>query len=259
MAVKYKGHSKKGKRRRIQGWMKEWPFLATVAIVIVVVIVLVIASLGYLDTGPSHSPNNKPPYVQPRAMIDMDKSYIYENGTITFDGADSKGDIQQYLWDFGDGAEGNGPVVPHSYTKVGKLAVRLTVIDTKGAGHTDTVYVHISHKESQSGSISIGQSKDYVLPVENNCMGAKVVLTYPTGQIISGSPSNVVDITIYYPNGTVYMDTKGQEPGLGSTQIKEIDLPNQVMAAAFYQDWKIRVSASSGIGVKYEMDLDVHY
>jgi hypothetical protein len=259
MVVKRNGHSKKGKRRRIKGWMKEWPFLATVTIVIVVAIVLVIAALGYLDTGPSHSPNSKPPYVQPRAMIAIDKPYIYQNETITFDGTDSKGDIQQYLWDFGDGAEGNGPIVPHAYLKVGKLAVRLTVIDVKGNGHTDTAYVHINFKESLSGSMSIGQGKDYVLPVENNCMGAKVVLTYPTGQIISGSPSNVLDITLYYPNGTAYIDSKDQKPDQGATQTKELNLPNQVMAAGFYQDWKVRVSASSGLGVKYELDMDVHY
>jgi len=259
MAVKRNGHSKKGKRRRLRGWMREWPFLATVTIVIVVAIVLVIASLGYLDTGAGHSPTNKPPYVQPRAMISMDKPHIYENGTITFEGTDSKGDIQQYLWDFGDGAEGNGPIVPHTYTKVGKLAVRLTVIDTKGNGHTDTAYVHIDHKETQSGSISIGQAKDYVLPVENNCMGAMVVLSYPTGQLISGSPSNVLDITLYYPNGTVYMDSKDQKPDQGSTQTKELDIQNQRMAAGFYQDWKVGVSASSGLGVKYDLNIDVHY
>jgi len=259
MVVKRKGHPKKGKRKRIKGWMKEWPFLTTVTIVIVVVIVLVIASLGYLDTGPSHSPSNKPPYVQPRAMISMDKPHIYENGTITFDGTNSKGDIQQYLWDFGDGAEGNGPIVPHAYTKVGKLAVRLTVIDTKGAGHTDTAYVHIDHHESQSGSISIGQNKEYVIPVENDCMGAKIVLTYPTGQIISGSPSNALDLTLYYPNGTIYIDSKDQKPDAGSTQTKELDIPSQLMAAGFYQDWKVGVSASSGLGVKYDLDMDVHY
>lgn len=259
MVVKRKGPTKKGKHRRTKGWMWEWPFLATVTIVIIVVIVLVIASLGYLDTGPSHGPGKQPTYVPPRAIITMDKSYINENETITFDGTSSRGDIQQYLWDFGDGGEGNGPVVPHTFAKVGKLEVQLTVIDNKGNGHTDYAYVHIEHRETQSGSMSMGQSKDYVIPVENYCMGAKIVLSYPTGQIISGSPSNDLDITLYFPNGTAYIDSKDQHPTAGSTQTKELDIANQYMAAGFYQDWKVKVSESSGIGVKYTLEIDVNY
>lgn len=259
MVVKRKGPSKKGKRRHAKGWMWEWPFLATVTIVIIVVIVLVIASLGYLDTGPNHGTGKPPAYVPPRAIISMDKPYIYENGTVTFDGTSSQGNLQQYLWDFGDGGEGNGPIVPHTFAKVGKLEVQLTVIDNQGNGHTDYAYVHVSHDATQSGSISIGQSRDYVIPVENDCMGAKIILSYPTGQLISGSPSNNLDITLYFPNGTAYIDSKDQQPTAGSTQTKELDIASQYMAAGFYQDWKVKVSASEGLGVKYTLEIKVNY
>jgi len=58
---------------------------------------------------------------------------------ITFDASasqDPDGTIVEYHWDFGDGGEGTGVVVTHTYAEVGKVTVRLTVRDNRGATAT---------------------------------------------------------------------------------------------------------------------------
>ncbi|MBP2663104.1 MAG: hypothetical protein H6Q71_1052 [Firmicutes bacterium] len=46
---------------------------------------------------------------------------------VTFDATSSTGAITEYLWDFGDGTKGSGPVVTHQYTAASKYEVTLTV------------------------------------------------------------------------------------------------------------------------------------
>jgi hypothetical protein len=55
---------------------------------------------------------------------------------ITFDASSSEdpdGSIASYSWDFGDGSQGSGMVVKHTYERWGTFAVRLAVRDNVGA------------------------------------------------------------------------------------------------------------------------------
>jgi PKD repeat protein len=56
--------------------------------------------------------------------------------TVTFDGSgsyDPDGSIESSLWDFGDGATGEGMTVSHAYAAAGEFTVTLTVADNQGA------------------------------------------------------------------------------------------------------------------------------
>lgn len=60
----------------------------------------------------------------------------HECNTIFFDASastDPNGDLLDYIWDFGDGAQAAGVRVSHTYTKSGDYPVMLTVIDNSGA------------------------------------------------------------------------------------------------------------------------------
>jgi PKD repeat protein/uncharacterized protein YgiM (DUF1202 family) len=48
-----------------------------------------------------------------------------------------------YGWDFGDGTNGSGPIVSHSYTQAGSYTARLTVTDKDGAQGSDTAAVEV--------------------------------------------------------------------------------------------------------------------
>jgi PKD repeat protein len=49
-----------------------------------------------------------------------------------------------YIWDFGDGTRGSGPVVSHSYPQPGDYALRLTVTDKDGGQGSDTAMVRVT-------------------------------------------------------------------------------------------------------------------
>jgi PKD repeat protein len=68
---------------------------------------------------------------------------------VTFDASASYapgepgGTIDQYLWDFGDGSDGTGVIVTHTYDKPGSYSVKLTVIDNESLNHTKTAIVEV--------------------------------------------------------------------------------------------------------------------
>ncbi len=68
--------------------------------------------------------------------------------TIRFDGSassdpDTNGSIVSYVWDFGDGAQGAGQSVDHSYSTAGDYTVVLTVTDDQNATDTATMTVTV--------------------------------------------------------------------------------------------------------------------
>jgi PKD repeat protein len=84
---------------------------------------------------------NKPPV----ANAGPDKT-TRRNRSVRLDGRasmDPDGQIVSYQWNFGDGANGSGKIVKHSYTKRGTFTVTLTVTDDKGATGADTARVTV--------------------------------------------------------------------------------------------------------------------
>ncbi len=65
--------------------------------------------------------------------------------TVTFDGTlscDPNGRIISYLWDFGDGSGGRGPVAAHTYEEDGVYVAQLTVFDERGTSSSCSLTVH---------------------------------------------------------------------------------------------------------------------
>jgi hypothetical protein len=58
---------------------------------------------------------------------------------VSFDGStstDPDNDIVNYVWDFGDGTTGVGPLIEHTYSQMGSFNVTLTVTDSAGQSST---------------------------------------------------------------------------------------------------------------------------
>jgi PKD repeat protein len=53
------------------------------------------------------------------------------------------GQIVRYAWDFGDGSSGQGANVSHTYTKVGRYRVTLTVTSSDGAQGTASHTINV--------------------------------------------------------------------------------------------------------------------
>lgn len=67
---------------------------------------------------------------------------------VDFDGSQSTGNIDNYVWTFSDGATQTGVGHPtaisqHAFANVGDYSVTLTVFDANGVSSTDSVVVHV--------------------------------------------------------------------------------------------------------------------
>jgi len=104
-----------------------------IAIVVVVILLVVAIGAGLVLYGGNGSAT---------ASATADKTIATTNATdvVTFNGAASTatGTINNYTWNFGDGAMGyTGPSITHHYATPGKYLVLLTVKDDKGNSGTN--------------------------------------------------------------------------------------------------------------------------
>jgi len=91
----------------------------------------------------SSSPSNEPP------TPDTGGPYTgYVNESISFDASNSSDpdgdDIVSYEWDFGDGTNGNGVSVEHTYSSIGNYTVNLIITDSQDKTSTISTYANIS-------------------------------------------------------------------------------------------------------------------
>lgn len=64
------------------------------------------------------------------------------------DTVDPESDVLEFQWDFGDGTEGDGPLVEHAYEKTGKYTVLLKVSDSSENETKKTLKIHIQTGEN---------------------------------------------------------------------------------------------------------------
>jgi len=84
------------------------------------------------------------PNTLPFAVIETDRTEGIAPLTVHFDGTgswDPDGTIRQYRWNLGDGENGNGPQIEHTYSAPGTFQATLTVIDKRHARATASVTI----------------------------------------------------------------------------------------------------------------------
>jgi len=116
-------------------------------------------SIGDDDISISYIPNGSTTVIilfkdligeNPSAYFTASKYVVPSNEYITFDAtgsSDPDGQILHYIWDFGDGNEGAGENIRHSYSTKGEYTVRLTVRDDDYLEDVTTRVVHIVEDE----------------------------------------------------------------------------------------------------------------
>ncbi|MBS3802152.1 MAG: PKD domain-containing protein [Candidatus Thermoplasmatota archaeon] len=109
----------------------------------------VIDNLGSTDTQTFSVPvgveANQRPTADPGGPY---QGMVDEN--IVFDGSQSKdsdGNLEEYIWDFGDDTTGSGATITHSYSEAGSYLVTLTVTDNYGDSHAESTTVSIESPE----------------------------------------------------------------------------------------------------------------
>ncbi|WP_395830625.1 glycoside hydrolase family 44 protein [Archangium violaceum] len=122
--------------------------------------------------------------------------------------ADADGTILSYAWNFGNGQQGTGPTVSHTYTLPGIYTATLTVTDNDGATASDTVTISVlapSTLAAPSGFYTQFTSPNVTLRWTDNSATEQ-------GFIIERSPDiwppQFVEIARVGTNVTTYVDTK---------------------------------------------------
>ena len=85
----------------------------------------------------------------PIANFSYTPEYPYTDETVTFNASESydpDGSIVSYFWDFGDGTNGTGEIITHSYADNGTYTVVLTVTDNDGLFDTISADVTVLNR-----------------------------------------------------------------------------------------------------------------
>jgi len=116
-----------------------------------------------LVINPSPTPENEPP------TADTGGPYaVHVNTSILFDASkssDPDGDIiVSYVWDSGDGTNGNGVTIEHSYNLIGNYTVKLTIRDDQGKTSTISTYANITTQSMNQNGKDSNDEEDGSIP-----------------------------------------------------------------------------------------------
>jgi len=116
-----------------------------------------------LVINPSPTPENEPPTANAGGYY-----VAYVNTLISFDASNSSDpdgdDIVSYIWNFGDGTNGNGVTVDHSYNLSGNYTVELTISDSQGKTSTISTYANISTQSMNQNGIDNSSKETDSIP-----------------------------------------------------------------------------------------------
>lgn len=104
----------------------------------------------------------------PLAKFTVTPPIGYKATTFKFDGSgsvDFDGNIVNYQWHFGDGSNRNGKVVNYQFQRAGSFAVRLTVVDNRGATNTAERLMDVDPSKPPVARMSVSPSTGNVSTV----------------------------------------------------------------------------------------------
>ncbi len=188
----------------------------------------------------------------PVAIFAVSSSSIYFGNMVSFDATsstDSDGNIEKYLWNFGDGATGEGVTIHHLYTTTGTFQVELIVDDNDGALASTTESITImdmpepEENEFATTSIKIiinefvsdpSEGKEWI---ELLNVGSSTVdlggFTLSDGSGLIASPTSTID-----PQGFVVIELNSSKLNNGGDSIFLKNARGEIVDSVIYGDWE---------------------
>lgn len=115
--------------------------------------------------------------------------------------------IRTYAWNFGDGTQGTGATVEHTYIKEGQYTVMLTVTDL--AGQTNSATQKIKVKQ---GAITINREVQVLIQTANGASIPDANVTIP-GQRIKSDQNGHASFNLVLPQNTLKVVAKFEKEG----------------------------------------------
>ena len=185
------------------------------------------------------------PYVEnepPVADFTFSPEFPFVNETVVFNASlsfDPDGRIVSYEWDFGDGINGTGEIVNHSYSEAGNYTVMLTVKDERGAKNSTMKVICVSEEAKPEVRISTdkyeyraGDMMTVNITVENPKDESEHVIFLFQLKIIDFNKSfNIINRSLILP------------PKLNKTKTLQFNLPN--LSIPFNASWYVAMFNAS--------------
>ena len=185
------------------------------------------------------------PYVEnepPVADFTFSPEFPFVNETVIFNASlsfDPDGRIVSYEWDFGDGMNGTGEIVNHSYSEAGNYTVMLTVTDERGAKNSTMKVVCVREEAKPEVRISTdkyeyraGDMMTVNITVENPKDEREHVIFLFQLKIIDFNKSfNIINRSLILP------------PKLNKTKTLQFNLPN--LSISFNASWYVAMFNAS--------------
>ncbi len=170
---------------------------------------------GYQNQGPVADASANAPY---DAVIGEE---IVFNGSLSYD---PDGKIVAYRWDFDDGTQGNGVIVPHVYLKAGTYNVELTVCDNASATDTDSVYVTISKPNNPPSEPAVNGPTNGSRNISYCFRAVSIDADNDTLQYVFNWGDGTENTTDFIANGTLaVMNHSWAKPGKYSISVTAYD------------------------------------
>jgi PKD repeat protein len=135
---------------------------------------------------------------------------------VSFDASassDPDGSISSYKWEFGDGGEGSGVSVKHSYNGLGDYIITLTVIDNEGGSNSTMKLIRVvmmytlnvaveipgSGRYKEGDEVVLSAPRSASMPGLSGLLGAKYVFKQWVGFLNSTESSVKLVFTGYEP------------------------------------------------------------
>jgi len=178
-------------------------------ILALLVLTLLMLQMATINTSAIYSASS------PVASFTCSSSTPSVDEAVIFDASgsyDSDGFIVNYLWDFGDGATGEGVIVSHKFSEPKVAPVTLTVKDNSGLCNSHTVIIVVVHH------VNIGLKLDVQVSVGQIHFNGEIaefyILISYLGKLVENA---TVNATLYF-NATAYANltdsVQNVSPGL---------------------------------------------
>jgi hypothetical protein len=248
----------------------------SVVLTVIVVLVLIVAALGILlywddlfgAEGRKETKQEIDQNEAPIAKLIVSATTVHVDDIITFDGntsEDPDGEIDFYIWDFGDGNRMESPnasYVEHSYSYGGDYLVNFTVQDNDESPKRNSTHVSIHvipRNHADSGTMwVIAQQEAYnnesvSFPVEDEAIKVNISLTLRGVKIEGGVEAAEFEIFVYNPYSAL-MDYEEITVTGQDTVTFDFD-KNDLKVSG---DYTLEVSCGSGVGL-INYDIEVLY
>jgi uncharacterized delta-60 repeat protein len=147
-----------------------------------------------------------------------DDRVVLAGEPVRFDGRPSRPavGIEEYRWDFGDGATARGAQVEHTYSQPGEYTATLE-IRADGRSRSDNARVTVVDPAAQALAVTVGSD-------EGVLSGASVLVMLPDGRRVQGTTDGRgVALLRGLPDGThkVYAYQQGHRPAVATATVAE--------------------------------------